>query len=488
MKVLLLNPPFLPRYSRQSRSPCVSKGGTFYYPYFLAYACGALEINGFKGDVKLIDAVAKNWSHEDTVDYVKKLKPGLVVVDTSTPSIYNDVEVATKIKKALPDTHVTLVGTHPTRVTNETFNLSPAIDSVCRGEYDYTVVELAGKLEEGKPLDDIKGLSFREDGKIVHNPDRPLLTSKELDELPFVSEIYKEHLNIKDYFYASLLYPQVTILTARGCPFNCSFCNIPFKNSYRPRSPENVVEEFEYIQTELPEVKEVMIEDDTFPVSKRRTIKLCELLIKRKIKIPWSCNARVDTDFETLKKMKEAGCRLLCVGFESPTQRALDAVHKKTNAKMQLEFMRNCNKLGLLVNGCFILGLPGDTKKSIEETIEFAKKLNPDTAQFYPLFLYPGTEAWKWAKKRGLLVSEDYSKLLTIDGKHLSNIDLPQLSHLEATVLCDKALREFYLRPRYVIQKFLQIISNIKEAQRTFLSAKVFLKNLLFPSIQPASP
>ena len=487
MKILLLNPPFLPRYSRSSRSPFVSKGGTFYYPYFLAYACGALEKNGFEGDVKLVDAVANDWSHEETLNFIKKFEPGLIVLDTSTPSIYNDVNFATKIKEVLPSAHITLVGTHPTRRTEETFSLSQAIDSICRGEYDLTLVELAKALESGKTLKGIRGLSFRKKNKIIHNKDRPFLTPKQLDELPFVSEIYKKHLDIRKYFYASLLYPQVTILTARGCPFNCSFCPIPFKGSYRPRSPENVVEEFEYIQSELPEVKEVMIEDDTFPISKSRTLKICKLMKERGIKLPWSCNARVDTDFETLKAMKEANCRLLCVGFECYSQESLDKVHKRTTATMQLRFMRDCRKLGILVNGCFILGLPGENLETIRETVEFAKKLNPDTAQFYPLFAYPGTEAWDWAEENGYLVSKDYSALLTKDGKHLSNVDLPGLNHLMATYLCDKALREFYLRPKYILYKFFQIISNLKEAQRTYLSAKVFFKNLIFPSVQQAS-
>jgi len=155
-----------------------------------------------------------------------------------------------------------------------------------------------------------------------------------------------------------------------------------------------------------------MLEDETFPAVKSRTLKICDLLIKNKIRLKWSCNARVNTDYETLKKMKEAGCRLLCVGFETPTQEVLDNIHKGTTKDMQVEFMKNTKKLGLLVNGCFILGLPGDNEKSIERTIEFAKKLNCDTAQFYPLMVYPGTEAYEWAKKNGYLETEDYTKLL----------------------------------------------------------------------------
>jgi radical SAM superfamily enzyme YgiQ (UPF0313 family) len=479
MKVLMLNPPFLPRFSRQSRSPCVTKGRTFYYPYYLAYATGVLEKNGF--EVELIDGVAKNWSHDDTIRFVQDFKPDLVIVDTSTPSIYNDVEVATKIKKSLPSTHINLVNTHPSRVPDETFALSKSIDSICRGEFDYTVLDLAKSIESTKSLKTIPGLSFREGDKITHNKNRKLI--KNLDELPFVSKIYKKYLNIKDYFYASLKYPQVTILTARGCPNNCSFCNIPFKQTYRTRSVENVVEEFEFIQNELSEVKEVMIEDDTFPVSKKRTIELCELMKKRRIKLSWSCNTRVDTEFDVLNKMKEAGCRLLCVGFESPTQKILDNVHKRTTKELQVQFMKDTRKVGLLVNGCIIIGLPGDTEETIRNTIEFAKELSPDTLQVYPLYAYPGTELWKWAEKNGYLTSKNYSDLLYEDGSHKCNVNISGLSAEEADKLSNQALKEFYMRRKYIWQKFIQTITSFEEAKRTFMSFKIFYKYLFFSKI-----
>jgi radical SAM superfamily enzyme YgiQ (UPF0313 family) len=475
MKILMLNPPFLKRYTRQSRSPCVAKGGTFYYPYYLAYATGVLDKEDFK--VKLIDSVAKEWSHGETIKFAKKFKPNFVVIDTSTPSIYNDVEIGTKIKDVLPSSHINLVGTHPTALPEETLKLSNNIDSVCRGEYDYTVLELAKTIEEGKSLNKVDGISFRKNKKIINNKPRELI--KNLDELPFVSQVYKKHLNIKDYFYASLKYPQVTILTARGCPNNCSFCNTPFKKSYRVRSVENVIEEFEFIQNELPEVKEVMIEDDTFPVSKKRTIDICNLIKKRGIKIPWSCNSRVDVDFNTLKKMKEAGCRLLCVGFESPTQKILDNVHKRTTRELQIQFMKNTRKIGLLVNGCIILGLPGDTKETIRDNIEFAKELNPDTLQVYSLYVYPGTELWFWAEKNGYLTSKKYSDLLDENGLHKCNINIPELSAKEVDELCRQALKEFYLRRKYIYQKFLQSMTSFEEAKRNLMSFKTFYKHLI---------
>jgi radical SAM superfamily enzyme YgiQ (UPF0313 family) len=477
MKVLLLNPPYFKRYSRQSRSPCVTKGGTFYMLYFLSYCCGVLDREGF--EVKLIDAVANEWNRKETVNFAKNYRPDLVVVDTSTPSIYNDVEVAEAIKEALPNAFIVLVGTHPTNLPRETLKLSKGIDAIAVGEYDYTIRDLAKTLKKGKGLKAVDGLVFRKGEKIITNKPREMI--KNLDELPFVSEVYKKQFGmngIKKYFYASLRHPQVTILTARGCPYSCSFCNIPFKSSYRARTPENVVDEFEYIQNELPEVKEVMVEDDTFPADKKRTIKICKLLKKRGIKLKWSCNARVNTDFETLKKMKESGCRLLCVGFESPDKKILDRVHKRTTKQMQVEFMSNCRKLGLLVNGCFILGLPDDTKKTLRNNVEFAKQLNPDTAQFYPIMVYPGTEAYKWAKSSGYLTTEDYSKWLTPEGLHSTTVSTPEFSAEELLELCDKARREFYLRPSYIFKKMKQIITKPGETKRNLMAFRVFVKYL----------
>lgn len=478
MKILMFNPPFLPKYSRQSRSPCVTKGGTFYYPYYLAYGTGALEKNGFK--VKLIDTVANNWTHEETINFVKQFKPDLTVIDTSTPSIKNDISIADKIKEVLPNTHLCLGGAHAGKIPDETFQMSDNIDSIIRKEYDFTVVDLAEAIKDNKNLETVDGISFRDNGKIIHN--KPRANTESLDDLPFVSEVYLRHFGesgMKKYFYASVRWPQVTILTARGCPYNCSFCNIPSKNSYRARTPENVVEEFEFIQNKLPFIKEVMIEDDTFPVDKKRTLKICQLLKKQKINLPWSCNARVNTDEETLRAMKNAGCRLMCVGFESESQNVLNAIHKGTTKKMQFDFMRKVRKIGLLVNGCFIFGLPNDTIKTIRNTIEMAKQLNPDTAQFYPLMVYPGTEAFEWAKENGYLLTTDYEKWITPKGWHNTTVSRPDLPREKVLEMCDIARKEYYLRSKFIMQKIIQSITNFEEAKRTLIAFKTFSKWLL---------
>ncbi len=478
MKVLLLNPPFLPKFSRQSRSPCVTKGGTLYYPYFLAYCAGAVENAGF--EAKLVDAVASEWSREQTANFAKEFNPAPIVIDTSTPSIINDMQVADALKQALPDSHITLVGTHPTALPEETLKKCRA-DSVCRGEYDYIVRDLVIALKENKSLKSIDGLSFREGKKIIHN--KPCELIKNLDELPFVSEVFLKHFGkdgMKKYFYPSLRWPQITILTARGCPYSCAFCNSPFKHSYRPRSVENVVAELEYIQKEMPFIKEIMFEDETFPAVKDRTIKLCNAMIERKIRLKWSANARVNTDFETLKTMKDAGCRLLCVGFEASEQEVLNSVDKKTTKDMQIEFMKNCNKARILVHGCFVFGLISDTKETMSKTLEFAKQLNCDTVQLYPLMVYPGTAAYEWAKKNSFLDTEDFSKWLTTDGQMATTISRPDLSAEELMAFCDLARKEYYMRAGYIFPKILQSIKNPEEAIRTFKSAKTFFRHLKY--------
>lgn len=476
MKVLLLNPPFMPKYSRSSRSPCVTKGGTFYYPYYLAYATGVLDEEGF--DVTLKDAIADEMDEEETLEYVRELDPDLVVVDTAIPSFDNDVTVAERIKEET-GAHVNLVGNHSMDM-GEAFDISEGIDSVCRDEYDYTVRDLARALEDGEELDGIKGLSYKEGEEVVDNEERERI--EDLDELPWVSKVYKEQFGIegiKKYFYASLRHPQVTIMTARGCPHNCSFCPMRFKASYRTRSPEDVVEEFKWIEENLPEVKEVMIEDGTFPIDEERTKEICDMLIEEDLDLKWSCNARVDMEKQTLEKMKEAGCRLMCVGFEAPSQEVLDEIHKRTTEEMQMKFMENCIDVGILVNGCFILGLPNDTEESMERTIEFAKDLNPDTAQFYPLMCYPDTEAWDWAKENDMLDSEEFSALLNEEGGHHTNVKGPDnMSPDELVEWCDKARKEFYIRREYIWHKLKQSLASWEEAKRTAKSAKTFFSYL----------
>jgi len=474
----MLNPPFLPKFSRNSRSPAVTKGGTVYYPIWLSYATGVLDKEGF--DVKLLDAPAKGLNLEDVLKIAKKFDPKIIVSDTSTPSIYNDIKVTERLKDAT-GSFIVLVGTHPSALPEETLKISEKINAIARKEYDYTLRDLAHVLDEGKGLKSVLGLSFRKDKKIIHNPDRPYIEN--LDELPFVSSVYKKHLNTNDYFYSSANHPMVMIMTGRGCPFRCFFCNWPqvfLGRKYRLRSPENVVAEFEYIIENLPEVREIGVEDDTLTADLGRARKICRLLIEKGIakKIKWWANVRVNLDLKTMKLMKRAGCRLIIPGYESGVQEILDKSHKGITVEESIKFAKNAKKAGLLVHGCFIIGLPGETKETVKKTIEFAKELDPDDAQFFPLIPYPGTEAYEWANKNNYLVTEDFSKWSTPEGWHGCVISRPGLTNEEILELCNEAKVQFYLRPKFFFKAFRLMISSWDEAKRTIKASKTFFKYL----------
>lgn len=478
MKILLLNPPYLKKFSRPQRSPAVTKSGTLYFPMWLSYAAGVLEKDGH--EIDLIDAPADNYEFDHVVERCKKLDPGLIVLDTSTPSIYNDVSIAGKLKDLFPSAFIILVGTHVSALPHETMSIDERIDAVAHHEYDYTLRDLVQTLEKKGNLEEVLGISYRQNGKIVENKKRPLIEN--LDDIPFVSKIYKKFLNIENYFNPNSLYPMVTITSSRGCPFKCTFCVYPqtlMGRGYRLRSVENVVDEIEYIVNNFPQAKAIFFEDDTLTVNKKRCIDLSELLIKRGIKISWTANARVGLDLETMKAMKKAGCRSFCVGFESGSQTILDNMKKSSKIDVMFEFMENAKKAGILIHGCFMAGLPGETKETMKQTLDLAKQLNPDTVQFYPVMVYPGTEAYDWYKSQGLLITDDFAKWITPAGLHNTVVKTKELSPADLVKFCDDARRGFYLRPRYLLYKVIQMIVHPAEIKRTIKSLKTFTGYLL---------
>ena len=482
MRVLTLNPPFHPRYSRGQRSPAVIKSGVMYYPIWLAYATGVLEQNGFQ--VKLVDAPAAGRDLRYVLDLVDGWKPRLVVLDTSTPSIYNDVDVAQAIKQRVPGAFVVLVGPHASALPAESLRLNDAVDAVARRECDYTVRDLALAVQSSADLGDVQGLSYRRNNEIIHNPDRPYI--RDLDALPFVSEVYKRHLHIEDYFYSIARYPEVTIITGRGCPHRCIYCLWPQTltgHRYRRRSAANVADEFEFIARELSQVKEVFIEDDTLTVNEQHTVALCQEFIRRDVGLPFTANSRASVNYETLRWLKKAGCRLLCVGFESGDQAILDAMRKGIQVEEFYRFAHDARRAGVMIHGCFMVGNPGETRRSLDETLKLALELPLDTAQFFPLMVYPGTEAYTWAQQSGYLISEDFRDWLTEEGLHNSVVSRPDLPAEELVQWCDDARRQFYLRPRYVLAKVREIIAHPAEARRVFKSFRRFVHYLFRPSL-----
>ncbi|MBN1576650.1 MAG: radical SAM protein [Chitinispirillaceae bacterium] len=470
MKIVALNPPFLNHFSRESRSPAVAKSGTLYYPMWLSYAVGLLEKQGH--EVLLIDAPAQSLSRETVIERMTAFHPSMVVIDTSTPSIYNDVEVGTAIKKSIARIFIVLVGVHVSALPIETLDLDKSIDAVAFGEYDATLVEIAEKLPQGKTdehLQSIHGLAFRaSDGRLIKNPPRPFI--EDLDAFPPVADVYKRHLNISPYFYGHSLYPLIVIMTGRGCPFHCTYCVVPQVlqgHKYRQRSVASIVAEFRYIRNNFPQVKEIMIEDDTLTTNKKRCVEFSQALIEAKLtSIPWSANSRADVDFETMRLMKTAGCRLFCVGFESGNQQILDNIRKGTKIQVIERFMKDAKRAEIMIHGCFMVGNRGETKKTLEETLRFAKKLNPDTAQFFPIMVYPGTADYSFYQEKGWIVSKNFRDWLTPKGLHSSTMSNPDLPYDELVRFCDRARREFYLRPHYLIFKLIQSVKNPAEGKR----------------------
>lgn len=478
-KVLMLNPPFFPKFSRASRSPAVTKSGTIYYPLWLAYATGWLETVGHT--VKLVDAPASGRTLEDCVAIVTDFEPDVIVVDSTTPSVKNDVKVGTALKAARPAAFVILVGTHPTAMPGETLEMSSAIDAVARQEYDETIADLCQALESGRPLSEVLGISYRgEAGTIVHNPLRPLM--EDLDKIPFASQVYQKHLDIRDYFYSHITNPIISFFTGRGCPYHCTYCVQPqtlFGHRFRHRSPKNVMDEMEYIRNTFPDVKEVLIDDDTLTVDKVFIRELCEEMIRRNNSLPWSCQTRVNLDYDTMVLMKKAGCRLMVAGFESGNQQILNNVKKGTKVETGRLFADDAHRAGILVHGCFMAGNPGETKQTLQETLDFALSLELDTAQFFPLMVYPGTEAYSQLASEGAIITDDFGQWLNDQGGHNTVVSYPHLTADEIVEWCNYARRRFYLRPKYMARKAVQALNSPAEFRRTLRSARVFFKHLI---------
>jgi len=468
------------KFSREQRSPAVTKSGTFYYPMWLCYAAGLLEKNGF--EVRIIDAPAKQTGIDEVLSSAKEFGPALTIVDTSTPSIYNDAAVAVKIME-LTKSFIVLVGTHPSAMPEETLRIDPSIDAVARREYEYTVLELAlllkKDLSDRNGLQAIDGLSFRNGDEFIHNKERAFL--EDVDSLPFVSEVYKNHLDYRDYFYAHSRHPIVTLITGRGCPHHCVYCLYPQTfngHKLRNRSIKNVVDEIEYCLKNFPDLKEVMFEDDTLTVNKKRAMEFAEEILRRGLKFQWSANSRADVVLETMQMLKKAGARLFCVGIESGDQKVLDAMKKRLTVPRIREFFIDAKKTGILIHGCFLVGNPGETKETLQKTLDLALELSPDTAQFFPIMIYPGTEAYKWATENKYLTTEDYRDWLSGEGLHNCVISRPGLTNFELVEFCDRARQKFYTRPSYIMKKVMQGLANPHELKRLSKGALTLSKHI----------
>ena len=435
MKTLFLNPPSFDGFDggAGSRYQAVREIRSFWYPTWLAQPAALVP------DSKLVDAPARGLGLDDVLPMANDYE--MVVMHTSTPSFENDVKIAEALKQVNPKLQIGLVGAHVAVNPEPTVLASDAIDYVARNEFDYTIAELA----EGKPYAETDGISYKVDGKVVHNPERAMIMN--MDALPSVIDVYKRDLVIEDYFIGYLKHPYVSFYTGRGCKSRCTFCLWPQTiggHKYRTRSPEVVAEEVARIQKEMPQVKEIFFDDDTFTDDRPRAEETARLL--GKLGVTWSCNAKANVPYETLKIMRDNGLRLLLVGFESGSQRILLNIKKGMHVDFARRFMKDCHKLGITVHGTFIMGLPGENHDTIKETIDFAKEINPHTIQVSLAAAYPGTFLYNQAMENGWF-RQDANGMVASSGTQVSSLEYPDLSHEEIFEALSTFYKKFYFRP-----------------------------------------
>ncbi len=407
---------------------------SFWYPTWLAQPAALVE------NSKLIDAPPHKTSLAEVVAQAKDFD--LVVAHTSVPSFKSDVKVIEALKTANPDLKAGLIGAKVAVNAEGSLREAPAIDFVARNEFDFTIKDVA----DDQNWADIKGISFRNrQGVIVHNPDRPMIEN--MDSLPWVTPVYKRDLVMEDYFIGYLKHPYISIYTGRGCKSRCTFCLWPQTvggHHYRTRSVSHVVEEIKWAMKAFPQTKEFFFDDDTFTDNLPRAEAIAAEL--GKLGVTWSCNAKANVPYESLKKLKDGGLRLLLVGYESGNQQILHNIKKGMRIEVAERFTRDCHKLGIQIHGTFILGLPGETRETIRETIEFAKRINPHTIQVSLAAPYPGTFLYNQALQNGWLDAAN-AELIDEHGIQIAPLHYPHLSHKEIFDSLESFYRAFYFRP-----------------------------------------
>jgi radical SAM superfamily enzyme YgiQ (UPF0313 family) len=445
----------------------------------LAYATGAVAQAGH--EARLVDAPARHWGIADVLQDAQVFGPGLIVVDTNFASMTNDIKVASQLKEATGAV-VVMVGPPASQFPDKMLN--NGVDIVARFEYDLTIRDIADALEAGSDLDQIEGIAFKRGDATVTTPTRDYIASEKLDEIPFVSKVYKEHLDPRDYLLTHTLYPMVQIFTGRGCPNLCTFCSWPrtlMGRKHRTRSVGNIVDEFEYVAREMPEVREIFIEDDTFTISKKRVTDVCDEIKRRKLHITWSCNARANLDYDTMKKMKDAGCRLLDVGYESGSDWMLTNIKKGVTTQDSERFTRDAKRAGLMILADFIFGLPGETRETAEQTLNFAKKIKPNIVQFAIATPIPGTEFYEWVKDNGYLLADSLEDSIDSHGFQRCIINYPDFSGKEIEQYVDRAISEYYLNVSYVPVALQNILrkNGLHELHGMIKSGAALLRYLL---------
>jgi len=441
MKTLFLSPPSFEGFDGGAGSRYQAKREirSFWYPTCVAQPAALVPSS------KLMDCPPHDIGLEGCLAEAKQYDH--VVIHTSTPSLRNDCRVAEAIKNQKPSTLVGFVGAHAAVLPTETLKASAAIDWVGRKEFDFTCKEVA----DGQPLSEVNGLSYRKDGKIVHNSERELIHN--MDDLPWVVDVYKRDLQIEKYSIGYLKEPYVSLYTGRGCPAQCTFCLWPQTiggHKYRVRSADNVAAEMAHAKKLFPQVQEFFFDDDTFTANLPRAR---EIALKLKpLGLTWSCNSRANVNYDTIKLMKDCGLRLFLVGYESGNQQILDRIKKGITLEEARRFTQACKDIGVVIHGTFILGLPVETKETIEETIRYAMDLDVFSIQVSLAAPYPGTELYEMARQNGWFAGKSKTDIIRNDGIQEAALEYPGLGKEEIFEAVERFYRQYYFRPGPILR------------------------------------
>jgi hopanoid biosynthesis associated radical SAM protein HpnJ len=470
-KTLFINPPSWQGFDggAGSRYQAKREVRSFWFPTWLAQPAALIE------GARLVDAPPHDQTRDDVLRIARDYE--LVILHTSAPTLRGDAELAEALKSQNPHVQVGLVGAHAAVLPEETLRASEAIDFVGRKEFDFTCRDVA----LGKTLAEIDGLSFRHEGKVTHNPERAMI--EDFDALPSVMDVYARNLEIERYFIGYLKHPYVSHYSGRGCPAQCTFCLWPQTvggHKYRTKSPASVAREMEHARTLFPQVKEFFFDDDTFTAYQPRAREIAREL--GKLGITWSCNARANVNYETLKTMRDNGLRLLLVGYESGVQRILDNIKKGIRIEEAREFTANCRKLGITIHGTFILGLPGETPETIRETIEFAKSLDVFSIQVSLAAPYPGTELYRQAKENGWFAGDAH--LVDDFGQQAAALEYDGLTRDEIFRSVERFYKSYYFRPRPIARMIGEMLGDWDMTKRRLREGAEFFRFLRLRSAE----
>jgi len=434
MRIILANPPWNEngRFGVRagSRWPFTSQpegdGYISYipFPFFLAYTTSLLKKEN--KEVRLIDAIAEKIDEQKLIEEIKSYNPELVVIETSTPSFKNDLRIIQNIHLNLPDCQIAICGPHPSVFPDQILREYNFINYILIGEYEYTLLDLVNHLENNLGLQSILGLAYWEDGKIRIN--NPRSTIDNLDNLPWPE---REDVPVYKYNdgFAGLPTPNVQMWASRGCPFQCIYCLWPQtmyrEHRYRKRNPIDVLDEMEYLLKRF-NFKAVYFDDDVFNINKMHVLGICKEIQRRKIAIPWAAMARADLmDEALLESMVDTGLYAIKYGIESVNQNILNSCKKNMDLKRTREIIKLTKKLDIKVHLTFCLGLPGETRKTVNETVRFIQEAYPDSFQFSFATPFPGTGYFKYVEEKGYLVSKDWSDY---DGNYKCVVKTDELS------------------------------------------------------------